>query len=92
MLLEKSLKPETELEEISSHHTSLVGQWLAGIWILTVLVGLSAEGVESGHSNGSETLKVGVRSFFRVITNEKVLKAPVEVRVVEIILLGLDVA
>jgi hypothetical protein len=92
MLLEKSLKPETELEEVGSHHTSLVRQWLTGIWILTVLVGLSAESVESGYSNGSKTLKVGVRSFFGEITNEKVLKVVVEVKVVETILLGLDVA
>ena len=52
MLLEKSLKSETELEEVGSEDTSLVRHWLASIWVGASFFWLSAEGVESGDLDG----------------------------------------
>lgn len=48
MLLEKSLKAETELEEVGSEDTGLVRESLAGVWVGASFLWLSAEGVESG--------------------------------------------
>ena len=58
VLLEESLKSKTELEEVGSHHTSLIGEWLTGVWFWAVLILLSAESVESGDFNSSEVLKI----------------------------------
>ena len=60
MLLEESLKSETELEEVSSQHTGLVGQWFASIWLITVLISFSAESIESGDSNTTEVLEISI--------------------------------
>ena len=60
MLLEESLKSETELEEVSSQHTGLVGQWFASIWLIAVLISLSAESIESGDSNTTEVLEISI--------------------------------
>jgi hypothetical protein len=60
MLLEESLKSETELEEVSSQHTGLVGQWFASIWLIAVLISLSAESIESGDSNTTEVLEISL--------------------------------
>ena len=52
MLLEKSLKSETELEEVGSEDTGLVGQWFASIGVRASFLSFSAEGVESSNLDG----------------------------------------
>ena len=52
MLLEKSLKSETELEEVGSEDTGLVGHCFASIWVRASFLWLSAEGVESSDLDG----------------------------------------
>jgi hypothetical protein len=58
VLLEKGLEAKTELEEVGSHHTSLIGKVFAGVWVFAVLVYLSAEHVESGRFDSGEVLEV----------------------------------
>ena len=60
VLLEKGLKAKTELEEVGSHHTSLIGKVFAGVWVFAVLVYLSAEHVESGLFDRAEVLEVEI--------------------------------
>ena len=61
VLLEKGLEAKTELEEVGSHHTSLIGKVFTGVWVFAVLVYLSAEHVESGRFDSGEVLEVNWR-------------------------------
>lgn len=69
VLLEKSLKTNTELEEVSSDNTGLVRQSLVGVWLFASFLWLSAEGVVSGDFDSEVldfnfVLEVGQHSFF----------------------------
>ena len=71
MLLEKSLKSETELEEVGSEDTSLVRHWLASIWVGASFFWLSAKGVESGDLDGKVLafellIEVGQHFFLKI--------------------------